>query len=99
MSFPFFKVSRPKTPQEVARSIRDSLMSLDTQTVVEVKALEKVLLLFLSFLCFFCCFIYCFADFLNTLDGIVVLNCSDANVSNGILPLPGNSTHPLCAVL
>jgi hypothetical protein len=42
MSFSFFKVSRPKTPQEVVKSIKESLMALDTKTVVEVKALEKV---------------------------------------------------------
>ncbi|WRX19955.1 Mo25-like - like 2 [Theobroma cacao] len=41
MSFSFFKPSRPKTPQEVAKAIKDSLMALDTKTVVEVKALEK----------------------------------------------------------
>jgi len=46
MSFSFFKPSRPKTPQEVVKAIRDSLMALDTKTVVEVKALEKVLSLF-----------------------------------------------------
>ncbi|OIV91957.1 hypothetical protein TanjilG_23218 [Lupinus angustifolius] len=43
MSFSFFKALRPKTPQEVARSIKESLMALDTKTVVEVKALEKAL--------------------------------------------------------
>ncbi|KAJ7954999.1 Calcium-binding protein 39 [Quillaja saponaria] len=43
MSFSFFKALRPKTPQEVAKSIKDSLMALDTITVVEVKALEKAL--------------------------------------------------------
>ncbi|KAI4345534.1 hypothetical protein L6164_012648 [Bauhinia variegata] len=43
MSFSFFKALRPKTPQEVAKSIKESLMALDTITVVEVKALEKVL--------------------------------------------------------
>lgn len=42
MSFSFFKPSRPKTPQEVVKAIKDSLMALDTKTVVEVKALEKV---------------------------------------------------------
>ncbi|GMH20020.1 hypothetical protein Nepgr_021861 [Nepenthes gracilis] len=42
MSFSFFK-ARPKTPQEVARAIKDSLMALDTKTVVEVKSLEKAL--------------------------------------------------------
>ncbi|MED6133387.1 hypothetical protein PIB30_027812 [Stylosanthes scabra] len=42
MSF-FFKASRPKTPQEVAKAIKDSLMALDTKTVAEVKALEKAL--------------------------------------------------------
>lgn len=45
MSFSFFKPSRPKTPQEVAKAIKDSLMALDTKTVVEVKALEKVSLI------------------------------------------------------
>lgn len=43
MSFSFFKPSRPKTPQEVAKAINDSLMALDIQTVAEVKALEKAL--------------------------------------------------------
>ncbi|XP_058728158.1 uncharacterized protein LOC131599935 [Vicia villosa] len=43
MSFSFFKVSRPKTPQEVVKSIKESLVALDTKTVVEVKALEKAL--------------------------------------------------------
>jgi hypothetical protein len=36
------RTSRPKTPQEVAKAIKDSLVALDTKTVVEVKALEKV---------------------------------------------------------
>ncbi|KAI4317708.1 hypothetical protein L6164_025557 [Bauhinia variegata] len=43
MSFSFFKALRPKTPQEVAKSIRESLMALDNKTVAEVKALEKAL--------------------------------------------------------
>ncbi|KAF8401607.1 hypothetical protein HHK36_012553 [Tetracentron sinense] len=43
MSFSFFKPSRPKTPPEVVKSIRDSLIALDTKTVAEVKALEKAL--------------------------------------------------------
>ncbi|XP_027333567.1 calcium-binding protein 39 isoform X4 [Abrus precatorius] len=43
MSFSFFKALRPKTPQEVAKSIKESLMALDTKTVAEVKALEKAL--------------------------------------------------------
>lgn len=43
MSFSFFKPSRPKTPQDVAKAIRDSLVALDTKTVVEVKSLEKAL--------------------------------------------------------
>jgi len=43
MSFSFFKPSRPKTPVEVAKAIKDSLTALDTKTVVEVKALEKAL--------------------------------------------------------
>lgn len=42
MSFSFFKPSRPKTPPEVAKAIKDSLNALDTKTVAEVKALEKV---------------------------------------------------------
>lgn len=42
MSF-FFKPSRPKNPQEVAKTIKDSLTALDTKTVVEVKALEKAM--------------------------------------------------------
>jgi hypothetical protein len=42
MSFSFFKASRPKTPQEVVKAMKDSLVALDTKTVVEVKALEKV---------------------------------------------------------
>ncbi|CAN0856194.1 Calcium-binding protein 39 [Linum grandiflorum] len=41
MSFSFFKPSRPKTPQEVVRAIKDSLAALDTKTIVDVKALEK----------------------------------------------------------
>lgn len=53
MSFSFFKPSRPKTPQEVAKVIKDSLMALDTKTVVEVRALEKVSLIFLKFACYF----------------------------------------------
>lgn len=43
MSFSFFKPSRPKTPQELAKAIRDSLLALDTKTVAEVKALEKAM--------------------------------------------------------
>lgn len=43
MSFSFFKQSRPKTPQELAKAIKDSLMALDSKTVAEVKALEKAL--------------------------------------------------------
>ena len=42
MSFSFFKASRPKTPQELVKAIKDSLMGLDSKTVAEVKALEKV---------------------------------------------------------
>ncbi|XP_021904965.1 calcium-binding protein 39 isoform X1 [Carica papaya] len=41
MSFSFFKPSRPKTPPEVVKAIKDSLLALDTKTIVEVKALEK----------------------------------------------------------
>ncbi|CAI9097109.1 OLC1v1033431C1 [Oldenlandia corymbosa var. corymbosa] len=43
MSFSFFKPSRPKTPQELAKAIRDSFIALDTKTVAEVKALEKAM--------------------------------------------------------
>lgn len=42
MSFSFFKQSRPRTPQELAKAIKDSLVALDSKTVAEVKALEKV---------------------------------------------------------
>ncbi|XP_039000274.1 calcium-binding protein 39-like [Hibiscus syriacus] len=43
MSFSFFKPSRPKTPPEVAKAIKDSLNALDAKTVAEVKALEKAM--------------------------------------------------------
>ncbi|GLT45695.1 hypothetical protein SLA2020_195090 [Shorea laevis] len=43
MSFSFFKPLRPKTPQDVAKTIKDSLMALDDKTVAEVKALEKAM--------------------------------------------------------
>ncbi|KAL4308612.1 hypothetical protein GQ457_01G031150 [Hibiscus cannabinus] len=43
MSFPFFKPSRPKTPQEVTKAIKDSLMALDIKTISEVKSLEKAM--------------------------------------------------------
>ncbi|KAL6532299.1 hypothetical protein OROGR_014269 [Orobanche gracilis] len=43
MSFSFFKQSRTKTPQELVKAIKDSLMALDPKTVAEVKALEKAL--------------------------------------------------------
>lgn len=39
----FFRPLRPKTPQELVKSVRESLLALDTKTVVEVKALEKAL--------------------------------------------------------
>uniref|UniRef100_A0A7N0V5E1 Calcium-binding protein 39-like n=1 Tax=Kalanchoe fedtschenkoi TaxID=63787 RepID=A0A7N0V5E1_KALFE len=42
MSF-FFKPSKPKTPQELVKAIKDSLVALDSITVAEVKALEKAL--------------------------------------------------------
>ncbi|XP_074320989.1 uncharacterized protein LOC141657604 [Silene latifolia] len=42
MSFSFFK-ARPKSPQEIARATKDSLLALDSPTVVEVKFLEKAL--------------------------------------------------------
>ncbi|KAF7813715.1 calcium-binding protein 39 [Senna tora] len=42
MSFSFFK-PKPKTPPEVAKSIKESLMALDIQTIVDVRALEKAL--------------------------------------------------------
>ncbi|XP_057771854.1 uncharacterized protein LOC130991582 [Salvia miltiorrhiza] len=41
MSFSFFKQSRPKTPQELAKAIKDSLMAIDSITAAEVKSLEK----------------------------------------------------------
>ncbi|KAL1543183.1 calcium-binding protein 39 [Salvia divinorum] len=41
MSFSFFKQSRPKTPQELAKAIKDSLMAIDNITAAEVKSLEK----------------------------------------------------------
>lgn len=50
MSFSFFKNLRPKTPQELAKAIKDSLMALDTKTIVEVKLLEKVLPFFIIFI-------------------------------------------------
>ncbi|XAR54610.1 hypothetical protein NMG60_11029827 [Bertholletia excelsa] len=43
MSFSFFRPSRPKTPQELAKAIRESLMALDTQTIVDVQALKKAM--------------------------------------------------------
>lgn len=43
MSFSFFKPSRPKTPQEVAKAVRDSLSALDPKIIAEVKAREKAL--------------------------------------------------------
>lgn len=43
MSFFFNKASRPKTPQELVKAIKDSLNALDTKTVVEVKSLDKAL--------------------------------------------------------
>ncbi|KAF7150995.1 hypothetical protein RHSIM_Rhsim02G0017000 [Rhododendron simsii] len=43
MSFSFFKPSRPKTPQELVRAVKDSLLALDTKTVAEVQALKKAL--------------------------------------------------------
>lgn len=46
----FFKPARPKSAAEVVRSVKDSLLALDNNTVVDVKSLEKV---FLSF--FFVC--------------------------------------------
>ncbi|KAE9453189.1 hypothetical protein C3L33_14906, partial [Rhododendron williamsianum] len=46
MSFSFFKPSRPKTPQELVRAIKDSLLALDTKTVAEVQALKKVLYIY-----------------------------------------------------
>ncbi|KAK9673225.1 hypothetical protein RND81_12G154500 [Saponaria officinalis] len=42
MSFSFFK-ARSKTPQDIARATKDSLLALDSPTVVEVKVLEKAL--------------------------------------------------------
>ncbi|TMW87991.1 uncharacterized protein [Solanum lycopersicum] len=43
MSFSFFKASRPKTPSELARTVKDSFNALDSITVAEVKALEKAM--------------------------------------------------------
>ncbi|XP_052207580.1 uncharacterized protein LOC127811608 isoform X2 [Diospyros lotus] len=44
MSFSFFKPSsRPKTPQELVKAIKDSLLALDTKTVAEVQSLKKAL--------------------------------------------------------
>lgn len=43
MSFSFFKPSRPKTPVELAKAIRESLQALDSKTVAEVNALKKAL--------------------------------------------------------
>ncbi|ERN12416.1 hypothetical protein AMTRI_Chr01g114450 [Amborella trichopoda] len=44
MSFSFFRPSsRPKSPAELVRAIRDSLVALDAKTVAEVQALEKAL--------------------------------------------------------
>ncbi|XP_010255807.1 PREDICTED: calcium-binding protein 39-like isoform X2 [Nelumbo nucifera] len=43
MSFSFFKPSKPKTPPELVKAIRESLLALDSKTVAEVKALEKAL--------------------------------------------------------
>ncbi|XP_047338752.1 calcium-binding protein 39 [Impatiens glandulifera] len=43
MSFSFFKPSKPKTPQDLAKAIKESLTALDSKTVAEVKALEKAL--------------------------------------------------------
>ncbi|KAL8171328.1 hypothetical protein V2J09_023132, partial [Rumex salicifolius] len=42
MSFSFFK-ARSKSPSEVSRAIKESLLALDTKTAVDVKALEKAL--------------------------------------------------------
>ncbi|KAK4737854.1 hypothetical protein R3W88_001551 [Solanum pinnatisectum] len=43
MSFSFFKASRPKTPSELAKTVKDSFNALDSITVAEVKALEKAM--------------------------------------------------------
>ncbi|EPS69534.1 hypothetical protein M569_05231, partial [Genlisea aurea] len=43
MSFSFFKQSKTKTPQELAKALEDSLAALDSKTVAEVKSLEKAL--------------------------------------------------------
>ncbi|CAN4113508.1 unnamed protein product [Withania somnifera] len=43
MSFSFFKASRPKTPSELARAVKDSFNALDSITVAEVKALDKAM--------------------------------------------------------
>ncbi|PSR85179.1 Calcium-binding protein [Actinidia chinensis var. chinensis] len=43
MSFSFFKPSRPKSPQELVKAIKNSLMALDSKTVAEVQSLKKAL--------------------------------------------------------
>lgn len=43
MSFSFFKASRPKTPSELAKAVKDSFNALDSITVAEVKALDKAM--------------------------------------------------------
>ncbi|KAK1278719.1 putative MO25-like protein [Acorus gramineus] len=43
MSFSFFRPSRPRTPIELAKALRESLVALDSKTAAEVKALEKAL--------------------------------------------------------
>ncbi|CAL5417867.1 unnamed protein product [Camellia sinensis] len=43
MSFLFFKPSRPKTPQELVKAIKDCLTALDAKTVAKVQALKKAL--------------------------------------------------------
>ncbi|KAK9692007.1 hypothetical protein RND81_09G234600 [Saponaria officinalis] len=42
MSFSFFK-AKSKSPQEIVRATKDSLLALDASTAVEVKALDKAL--------------------------------------------------------
>ncbi|XP_019156948.1 PREDICTED: calcium-binding protein 39 [Ipomoea nil] len=43
MSFSFFKPLRPKTPAELVKAVKESLMALDSKTIAEIKAREKAL--------------------------------------------------------
>lgn len=49
MSFSFFKPSKPKsTPVELARALKECLLGLDTKTVADARAHEKVCARFLG---------------------------------------------------